>query len=155
MNEHTHTLYTNIHHHTDIGNLVLVLPSLIQSPPGQRVQPRSENTFSALLNNRLWGCRDACPCCSLSPPLHLVFRQSNKSILLWQHAAYTSNLLLVNLFSTDFFSPSNASFLWITTDRLHAQQRTLSPQRASTNELSGPLMGQPHIPMSKSLSDPH
>ncbi len=44
--------------------------------------------------------------CSLSPPLHLVFRQSNKSILLWQHAAYTSNLLFRQPFLIQTFSPS-------------------------------------------------
>lgn len=72
----------------------------------------------------------------------LLLGQSNKSILLWQHTAYTSSLLFRQPFLVQTFSPpSHASFLWITTDRLHAQQRTPSPQRASTNELSGPLMG--------------
>lgn len=105
MNTRTYIQYTNIDHHPDTWNLFLVLPSLILSPPGQQVQPRSENTFSALLNNRLWGCRDACPCCSLSPPLHLVLGQSNKSILLWQHAAYTSSLLFRQPFFVPTFSP--------------------------------------------------
>lgn len=136
-----------------------MLLSLIRSPTGQQVQPRSENTFSALLNNLLLRCRDACPCCSPSPPIHLVLGQSNKSILLWQHAAYSSSMIFRQPFLVQnqhpHHPPQNASFLWITTDKLHAQQRTLSPQRTSTNELSGPLMGQPHIPTSKSLSDPH
>lgn len=106
---HTHreTLYwdTNNHHHTDTWNLFLVLSSLILSPPGQKVQPRSENTFSALLNYRLWGCRDACPCCSLLPSLHLVFGQSNKTIVLWQHATYASSLLFRQPFLVQTFSP--------------------------------------------------
>lgn len=83
----------------------------------------------------------ALSCClstlCLDSPINLY---SSGSRPLTPQACFLDNLFQYRPFSS--LPPSHASFLWITTDRLHAQQRTLSPQCACTNELSGPLMGQ-------------
>lgn len=86
---HRHKPFTPFHHYSHEISFLCLLSFFSL----KKVWSKSENTFSALLNNRPRGGRDACPCHSLSLSLHPMFEHSSKSILPWQRAACTPSLL--------------------------------------------------------------